>query len=142
MLSARRVLRKLHICPLNSPRGLCSQSPLISQVPHPISFQHLLPTLPSSVPPSPASLFSVVLRTKPTGARVRAKSLQWCLTLCDPRTIARQTPLFIGFSRQEYWSGLPGSPPGDLSNPGIKPASPALQKGSLPLSHQGRQADR
>ena len=47
-----------------------------------------------------------------------------------PRTIAHQAPpLSMGFSRQEYWSGLPCPPPGDLLNPGIKPASlvsPAL----------------
>ena len=50
---------------------------------------------------------------------------------------ARQTPLSMGFSRQEYWSGLPCPPPGDLPNPGIEPRSPALQADSLPLSHQG-----
>ena len=38
------------------------------------------------------------------------------------RTIAHQAPLFMGFSRQEYWSGSPGPPPGDLPDPGIKPA--------------------
>ena len=38
-------------------------------------------------------------------------------------TVARQAPLSMGFSWQEYWSGLPCSPPGDLSDPGIKPAS-------------------
>ena len=46
-----------------------------------------------------------------------------------PWTIARQAPLSMEFSRQEYWSGLPFPPPGDLPNPGIKPrsfASPAL----------------
>ena len=43
----------------------------------------------------------------------------------------------MGFYRQEYWSGLPFPSPGDLPNPGIEPASPALQAGSLPLSHQG-----
>ena len=41
------------------------------------------------------------------------------------------------FSRQEYWSGLPLPPPRDLSDPGIKPVSPALQADSLPLSHLG-----
>ena len=41
------------------------------------------------------------------------------------------------FSRQEYWSGLPCPPPGDLPDPGIKPVSPELQEDSLPLSHQG-----
>ena len=40
-----------------------------------------------------------------------------------------------GFFRQEYWSGLPFSPPGDLLNPGIELASPALQEDSLPLRH-------
>ena len=49
--------------------------------------------------------------------------------------IARQAPLTMGFSRQEYWSGLPFPPPGHLSDPGIKPTSlrsPALQVHSLP----------
>ena len=58
-----------------------------------------------------------------------AKSLQWCLTLCDPMDyIASQAPLSVGLSRQEYWSGLP-CPQGDLPNPGTEPASlmsPAL----------------
>ena len=43
----------------------------------------------------------------------------------------------MGFPRQEYWSELPLSSPGDLPDPGIKPASPALQADSLLLSHQG-----
>ena len=68
-----------------------------------------------------------------------AKLLQSCPTLCYSLwTAARQAPLFIGFSRQEYWSGLPCPPPGHLPDPGIKhtsPASPALQVDSLPLSH-------
>ena len=38
-------------------------------------------------------------------------------------TVARQAPLSMGFSRQEYWSGLPCSPPGDLPDPGIEPVS-------------------
>ena len=41
-------------------------------------------------------------------------------------TIALQTPMSMGFSRQEYWSGLPLPSPGDLPDPGIEPASPAL----------------
>ena len=43
----------------------------------------------------------------------------------------------MGFSMQEYWSGLPFPSPGDLPNTKIKPASPALQADSLPLSNQG-----
>jgi len=40
-------------------------------------------------------------------------------------TVAHQAPPSMGFSRQEYWSGLPCPPPGDLPDPGIKPTSPA-----------------
>ena len=56
-------------------------------------------------------------------------------------TVAHWAPLSMGFSRQEYWSELSCSPPGDLPDPGIEPISPespALQVDSLPLSHQGR----
>ena len=54
-----------------------------------------------------------------------------------PWTVAHQAPLSMGFSRQEYWSGLPCPPPGDLPNPGIEPTSPVLQVNALLLSHQG-----
>ena len=50
-----------------------------------------------------------------------------CWTLATPWTVARQAPLSMGFSRQEYWIGLPFPSPGNLPNPGIKPGSPALQ---------------
>ena len=56
-----------------------------------------------------------------------------CVQLfATPWTVAHQAPLSVGFSRQEYWSGLPCPSPGDLSDPGIKPAflmSPALADG-------------
>ena len=46
--------------------------------------------------------------------------------LCPtPWTVAHQSPLFMGFPRQEYWNGLPFPSPGDLPDPGIKPRSPA-----------------
>ena len=51
---------------------------------------------------------------------------QSCPTLCDPWTVAYQAPLSVGFSRQEYWSGLPFPSPEDLSDPGIEPGYPAL----------------
>ena len=57
-----------------------------------------------------------------------------------PWTGAHQGLLSMGFSRQEYWSGLPCPPPGDLPDLGIEPMSPvapALQVDSLPLSHWG-----
>ena len=53
-------------------------------------------------------------------------------------TVACQAPLSLGFSRQEYWSGLPFPSPGDLPNPGIKPGSPALQADSLPTELGGK----
>ena len=51
---------------------------------------------------------------------------QFCQTLCDPMD---QAPLSMGFSRQEYWSGLPFPPRGDLPDPGMEPTSPALTGG-------------
>ena len=60
------------------------------------------------------------------------------LTLCNPWTAARQAPLSMGFSRQEYWRGLPCPPPGDLPNPGIEPRSPTLQADSLPTEPPGK----
>ena len=43
-----------------------------------------------------------------------------------PWTVARQAPLSVGFSRQEYWSGMPFPPPGDIPDPGIEPEYPAF----------------
>ena len=60
--------------------------------------------------------------------------------LVAPWTVAGQPPLSMGFSRQEYWSGLPFLPPGDPLDPGIKlesPASHELYMDSLPPSHRG-----
>ena len=61
----------------------------------------------------------------------RKKVAQSCLTHCDPWTLACQAPLFVEFSTQEYWSGLPFPSPGDLPDPGMEPGSPALQAGAL-----------
>ena len=47
-----------------------------------------------------------------------------CVRLfATPWTVAHHAPLSMGFPRQEYWSGVPFPPPGDLPNPGIKPGS-------------------
>ena len=53
-------------------------------------------------------------------------------------TVACQASLSLGFSRQEYWSGLPFPPPEDLPNPGTEPGSPALQADSLPTEPPGK----
>ena len=63
------------------------------------------------------------------GGGLVAKS---CPTLETPWNAACQAPLSMGFSRQEYWSGLPFPSPGDLPDQGIKPRSPAFQADSLP----------
>ena len=63
------------------------------------------------------------------GGGLVAKS---CLTLVTPWNVACQAPLFMGFSRQEYWNVLPFPSPGDLPDPGIEPVSPELQADSLP----------
>ena len=55
-----------------------------------------------------------------------------------PWTIAHQAPLSMGFSRQEYWSGLPFPSPGDLPDPGIEPRSPALQADTLTSEPPGK----
>ena len=62
---------------------------------------------------------------------------QSCLTLCNPVDCC-PPPLSMGFSRQEYWSGLPCPPPGDLPNPGIEPRSPAMQADSFPSEPPGK----
>ena len=69
-------------------------------------------------------------------ACVRAKSIQLCPNLCDPKDCDLKVPLSMGFSRQEYWSGLLCPPPGNLPHQGITLASltsPLWQAGSLPL---------
>ena len=67
---------------------------------------------------------------------VQSLSRVWLFV--TPRTAAHQAPLSMGFSRQEYWSGLPCLPPGDLPNAGIKPRSPTLQTDSLPSEPPGK----
>ena len=62
---------------------------------------------------------------------VKVKSLSRVQLFVTPWTVAHQAPPSMGFSRQEYWSGLPFPSPGDLPNPGIEPRSPALQADAL-----------
>ena len=60
------------------------------------------------------------------------KSLSHVRLFATPWTVAFQAPSSVGFSRQEYWSGLPFPSPGDLPNPGIEPWPPTLQADALP----------
>ena len=63
---------------------------------------------------------------------------QSCLTLCNPWTVAHQSPRSMGFSRQEYWSGLPFPSPGDVPDPGIEARSPTLQADALTSASPGK----
>ena len=62
---------------------------------------------------------------------VKVKLLSCVQLFATPWTAAHQAPPSMGFSRQEYWSGLPFPSPGDLPNPGIELRSPALQADAL-----------
>ena len=55
-----------------------------------------------------------------------------------PWTVAHQAPQSMGILRQEYWSGFPSPPPGDLPKQGIEPRSPTLQADSLPSESSGK----
>ena len=64
--------------------------------------------------------------------RRKVKSLSHVQLFMTPWTVAYQAPLSMGFSRQEYWSGLQFPSPGYLPNPGIEPGSPMFQANALP----------
>ena len=68
----------------------------------------------------------------------RSEVAQLCPTLVILWTVAHQAPPSMGFSRQEFWSGLPFPSPGDLPDPGIEPRSPALQADALTSEPLGR----
>ena len=70
----------------------------------------------------------IYIKSPYRGGGLVAKS---CPTLVTPWAVAHQAPLSTGFSRQEYWSGLPFPSPRDLPDLGIKTGSPALQADSL-----------
>ena len=63
-----------------------------------------------------------------------------CLTLTTPWTVACQAPLSMGFTRQEYWNGLPFPSPRDFPDPGIEPRSPELEADYLLTELQGNNA--
>ena len=70
--------------------------------------------------------------------KLKVKSLSRVRFFVTPWTVAYQAPPSVGFSRQEYWSGLPFPSPGDLPNSGIEPRPPTLQADSLPTESQGK----
>ena len=68
----------------------------------------------------------------------KVKLLSHVCLFVTPWTVAYKAPLSKGFSRQEYWSGLPFLSSGDLPDPGIKPGSPTLQADALPSEPPGK----
>ena len=68
----------------------------------------------------------------------KVKSLSRVQLFATLWTVAHQAPPSMGFSRQEYWSGLPFPSPGDFPNPGIEPRSPALQADALTSEPPGK----
>ena len=68
---------------------------------------------------------------------ITVKSLSHVQLLATPLTVAYQAPPSMGFSRQEYWSGLPLPSPGDLPDPGIEPGLLHCRQTLYHLSHQG-----
>ena len=70
--------------------------------------------------------------------KVKVKSLSRVQHFVTPWTVAHQAPPSMGFSRQEYWNGLPFPSPGDLPNPGIEPGSPALEADALNSESPGK----
>ena len=69
---------------------------------------------------------------------MKVKLLSCVLLFVTPGTVAYQAPPFMGFSRQECWSGLPFPSPGDLPDPGIEPGSPTLRADALPSEPPGK----
>ena len=94
----------------------------------------------------PTALCSSVLLTRhwdnqartPDPSWLRVQSLSRVRFFATPWTVACQAPLSMGFPRQEYWSGWPFPSPGDLPDPGIEPASPALAGGFFTTAPAGQ----
>ena len=94
--------------------------------------------------PFPSSLFATSLSLFQCGLlsglspQVKVKSLSHVRLFATPCTVAHQAPPSMGFSRQEYWSGLPFPSPGDLPDPEIEPRSPAFQADALTSEPPGK----
>ena len=119
------------LCPWNSPSNNTGMGChfLLQEIPH--------PGIESGSPASPA-LADGFFTTEPRERKVEVKSLSRVRLFATPRNVVYQAPLSMGFSRQEYWSGLPFPSP-DLPNPRIKLWSPALQADVLPSEPSGKE---
>jgi len=93
----------------------------------------LRPSSYSSLKPGIIQMVSLA----PTPCNVKVLAAQSCPTLCDPIDLGHQAPLFMEFSRQEFWNGLPFPSPGDFPDPRIEPVSPLLQADFFPSEAPG-----
>ena len=84
-----------------------------------------------------SSLQAMVVTHRPNKIKKERKWSRSVVSLCDP-VDCNQAPPSMGFSKQEYWSGLPCPCPGDLPNPGMEPRSPALRADTLPSEAPGK----
>ena len=93
----------------------------------------LRPSSYSSLKPGIIQMVSLA----PIPHNVKVLAAQSCPTLCDPIDLGHQAPLFMEFSRQEFWNGLPFPSPGDFPDPRIEPVSPSLQAEFFPSEPPG-----
>ena len=112
---------------------LCSSILLLSSL---IIFT--VTTLNCFLSSSPPHLFFLGFYLVHSKVKVKVKSLSQVRLFVTLWTVALQAPPSMGFSRQEYWSGLPSPSPGDLPDPGIEPRSPTLQADALPSEPPGK----
>ena len=105
---------------------------------------HHFPFVSNIYPVSSPCLWSELMATHPSSGcnqsmkvKVKVKSLSRVWLFATLWIVAHQIPPSMGFSRQEYWSGLLFPSPGDLPNPGIEHRSPNFRQTLQPLSHQG-----
>ena len=88
------------------------------------------------------SYFQNLVKTEKSQEFIKIYNAQYfvlsCSVVSDSWTLDHLAPQSMGFPRQEYWSGLPFTPAGDLPDPGIKPPSPALKTVSLPTEPPGK----
>ena len=91
-----------------------------------------------STPVNQTTVLSEQKLREPIFWEVKVKLLSFDRLFMTPWTAGYQAPPSMGFSRQEYWSGVPFPSPGDLPNPGIEPRSPTLQADALPSEPTGK----
>ena len=141
LLCSRQVMSNSFV----TPRTVALQAPLSMGFPRQEYWSVLPFPSPGDLPnpgidpmyPALAGRLPVSQQGSPSSA-CAVKSLSRVRLFVTPGTVVYQAPQSMGFSRLEYWSGLPFPSPGDLSNLEIEPRSPALQVDSLPAEAQGK----